>query len=217
MARPASTVTASRTSESVSAPIRISPVRRRLLEPGRDVDGVPRHERLALACHDLAGVDARAKRERHRELLAERGQPLADLGHRSHCPQRVVLVRHRDAEDRHRRIADELLHRAAMPLHDQPDLLEVAAHRPPHRLGVEPLTEGRRPGHVAEDDRHRLPHLPRRCDGPDGRAAVAAEPEPVRALLSTGGTRRHASSISACAGRPKPRSPPRGLRQSDRP
>ena len=211
--------------------------RRRLLEPGRDVDGIARDERLALAGHDLAGVDARAKRERDRQLLAERRQPLADLRHRAHGPQRIVLVRDRDAEHRHRRVADELLHRAAVPLHDQPDLLEVAAHRAPHRLGIEPLAERRRPGHVAEDDRHRLPHLPRRRGRGERRPAAAAEPEPVRALLATGGARGHAPSISAIASfdpfrsrrdaqtdrrrpayalvRGSPRCRPRGSRRSD--
>ena len=156
--------------------------RRRLLEPGRHVDGVARDERLALAGHDLARVDARPERERHRQLLAERRQPLADLGHGAHRPQRVVLVRDRDAEHRHRRVADELLHRAAVPLDDQPDLLEVAAHRAPHRLRIEPLPERRRPAHVAEDDRHDLAHLARRRHRRERRATRAAEREPVRAL-----------------------------------
>ena len=194
-----STVTASRTSESVVGADQDLARRRRLLEPGGDVDGIARDERLALAGHDLARVHARAERERDGQLLAERRQPLADLRHRPHRPQRVVLVRDRDAEHRHRRVADELLHRAAVPLHDQPDLLEVAAHRAPHRLGIEPLAERRRPGHVAEDDRHRLAHLPRRGGRGERRPAAAAEPEPVGALLATGGARGHAPSISAIA------------------
>ena len=115
--------------------------RGRLFEPGCHVDRIARYERLALAGHDLARVDARPERQRYRQLLAERRQPIADLGYRSHCPQRVVLVSDRDAEHRHHRVADELLHRAAVPFHDQPDLLEVPAHRAPHRLGVEPFPE----------------------------------------------------------------------------
>ena len=114
-----------------------------LLESGCDVDGIARDERLALAGHDLARVHAGAERERDRQLVAERRQPLADLRHGTDGPQRVVLVRDGDAEHRHRRVADELLHRAAVPLHDQADLFEVAAHRPAHRLGIEPLAEGR--------------------------------------------------------------------------
>ena len=170
--------------------------RRRLLEPGRHVDRVARHERLALAGHDLARVHARPERERHRQLLAERRQPLADLGHCTHGPQRVVLVRHRDAEHGHHRVADELLHRAAVPFHDQPDLLEVAAHRAPHRLRVEPLPERGRACHVAEDDGHRLPHLAWRRHRRQRRAAGPAEPEPVRALLAAGVARGHAPSLS---------------------
>ena len=175
--------------------------RRRLLEPGGDVDGIAGDERLALAGDDLARVHAGAERERDRQLLAERRQPIADLGHGADRPQRVVLVRDRDAEHRHRRVADELLHRAAVPLHDQPDLLEVAAHRAAHRLGIEPLAERRRPGHVAEDDGHRLAHLPRRSGRSERGPAAAAEPEPVGALLATGGARGHAPSISVSRSR----------------
>ena len=115
----------------------------RLLEAGGDVHSIAGDERLALAGNDLARVHARAKRECDRQLVAECRQPLADLRHGPDGTQRIVLVRDRDAEHRHRRVADELLHGAAVPLHDQADLLEVASHRPAHRLGIEPLAEGR--------------------------------------------------------------------------
>ena len=161
---------------------------RGLLQPGRHVDGVARHERLAFAGHDLAGIDAGTEGEGDGELLSEPGQPLADLGHRAHRTQRIVLVGDRDPEHRHRGVSDELLDRAAVPLHDQADLLEVAPHRPSHRLRVEPLAQGGRSGHVTEDDGDGLSHLARCGRRRERSSARAAELEPVRAL----GTARRA-------------------------
>ena len=190
----ASTITASRTSDSVAAPIRISPggaacssrAATLTASPVTSVSPSP-----ATTSPVLTPVRNESATD---ELLAERRQPLADLRHGPYRPQRVVLVRDGDAEHSHRRVADELLHRAAVPLHDPTDLLEVAAHRAPHRLGIKPLAECRRPGHVAEDDRHRLAHLSRRRGRLERRAATAAKPEPLRALQATNGARRHAPS-----------------------
>ena len=120
----------------------------RLLEAGRDVDGVARREPLArarVARHHLAGVDAGA----HRDLDAplghqvdvQTGERVAHLDGRAHGPQRVVLVHHRDAEDGHDGVTDELLDRAAVPLDDGAHLVEVAGHDAAQRLGVEPLAE----------------------------------------------------------------------------
>ena len=165
--------------------------RRGLLEPRRNVHCITGGECLPLAGHHLARVDARAEGQRHRQLLAQRPELLADLRRRAHRAQRVVLVRDRDAEHCHHRITDELLHGAAVPLDDHPDLLEVAAHRPPHRLWVEPLAERRRAGDVAEDDGHRLANL-----APSGRRrqlgrAGAAEAKPLRVLLAAVRADRH--------------------------
>ncbi len=84
-----------------------------LLEPGRDVDGVARDERVALAGHDLARVHADPRPQPDRRD----GRPQLDRG--ANSPERVVLVRLRDAEDRHHGVADELLDRAAVPLEDR--------------------------------------------------------------------------------------------------
>ena len=193
-----STVTASRTSDSVSAPIRISPGGAACSSRAATLTASPVTS-VSPSPATTSPVFTPVRKKCDRELLAERRQPLADLGHRAHRPQRIVLVRDRDAEHRHRRVSDELLHRAAMALDDQPDLLEVATHRSSHRLGIEPLAERRRAGHVAEDDRHRLAYLPRRGDRGERSPATATEPEPVGALLATGGARGHAPSISAIA------------------
>ena len=55
------------------------------------------------------------------------------------------------AEDRHHRVADELLHGPAVPLDDRLRRLEVACHHPPQALRVEPLPECGRAGDVAEE------------------------------------------------------------------
>ena len=70
---------------------------------------------------------------------------------RAHGAQRVVLVRDGDPEDRHHRVADELLHRAAVTLEDDAQILEVAAHACAQRLGVRRLAERGRADEVAEE------------------------------------------------------------------
>ena len=116
---------------------------RRLLQPRRDVDGVARHERLStrgVAGDDLTGGDPDPRRDRHAvialELLVQRRERRPHLGSGSHCPQGVVLVDGGDPEDGHHRVADELLHDAAVPLQDRLHLSEVSRHQPAHRLGV---------------------------------------------------------------------------------
>ena len=98
-----------------------------LLEPRGDVDRVAGDERLSLAAHDdLARVDPDPC------LQPVLGDRLAHLPCRAHGAKRVVLVRRRDPEDGHHRIADELLHRAAVTLEDRAQILEVAAHARAH-------------------------------------------------------------------------------------
>ena len=96
--------------------------------------------------HDLAGVDADAG------LDAELGQGVAHLDRGSAGPQRVVLVHLRNPEDGHDRVADELLHRAAVRLDDRLHPLEVAGEERAQRLGVGRLAECGRAGDVAEED-----------------------------------------------------------------
>src|SRR5262249_54078385 len=78
------------------------------------------------------------------------------------------------------RVADELLHGAAMPLQDDPGLLVVARHDPPELLRILLLAETRGAGHVAEQDRDGLPHLSRHGRLHGERAPTGpAEPSPV--------------------------------------
>ena len=103
----------------------------RLLEAGCDVDGIAGDERLALSADDdLAGVDADPSLE---PVLRDRGAHLRGGPNRA---QGVVLVRDRDPEHGHHRVADELLDRAAVALDDRAEILEVAAHAGAQRLRI---------------------------------------------------------------------------------
>ena len=127
----------------------------RLLEPGGDVDRVAGDERVALAGHDGARVDP----DPH--LQAEPVHDLPQLRRRPCRAQRIVLARHRDPEHGHHGIADELLHRSAVPLEDDPSGVVVPVHQRPQRLRVRAVADCRRTGEVAEEDGHDLPHLAR--------------------------------------------------------
>jgi ring-1,2-phenylacetyl-CoA epoxidase subunit PaaA len=85
----------------------------------------------------------------------------------------------RHAEYRHHGVADELLDGAAVPLDHIAHRLEVARHDVSQALRVEALAERGRAGHVAEDDRYRLPYLARRRRG---RARLAAARTEARAF-----------------------------------
>ena len=172
---------------------------RRLLQPRGDVDGVSGRKALLRARDDLAGVDAHAQLEPRAvaglELVVQLVQAAAQLVGGAHRAQRVVLVHRRHAEDGHHRVADELLHRPAVPLDDRLRRLEVARHHPPQALRIDPLAERRRAGDVAEEHRHDLAHLARRGRLGQRRAAGVAEARAVPVLGSTART-DHAPSLS---------------------
>ena len=71
-----------------------------------------------------------------RPLDPELRQRVPHLHRRPARPQRVVLVHDRHAEHRHHRVADELLHRAAVRLDDRLHPLEVAGQQRPQRLRI---------------------------------------------------------------------------------
>ena len=128
----------------------------RLLQPRRDVHRIPGREPLLRSRHDLAGVDTDPAVE------PELRQRIAHLHRRTTRPQRVILVQHRHAKHRHHRIADELLHRPAVPLDDPLHPLEVAREHLPQRLRIRRLPQRRRPHQVTEHHRHRLAQPTRR-------------------------------------------------------
>jgi hypothetical protein len=136
-----------------------------LLQTRRNVHRVAGREPLLGAGQHLAGVDADPALDaqlRHRVAHLDRGPARTE---------RVVLVRHRHAEDRHHRVADELLHRAAVRLDDPLHPLEVARQHRLQRLRIHRLPERGRANDVAEKHGHHLAvradrHEPRLEQGP---------------------------------------------------
>ena len=175
----------------------------RLLEPGCHVDRVARRVALpsgSFAGDDLAGVDADARGERRPtlglELLVQLGELGVDLARGAYGSHRVVLVDGRDAEDRHRGIADELLQGSAMP-DDRPfGHGEEPVHDAPQRFRIELLSERRRSGDVGEEDRDDLADLATlRPLVAQRRAAHPAQPKTLRVQLSAVRARRHGASV----------------------
>ena len=99
----------------------------------------------------------------------------------------------RDPEHSHHRVADELLHRAAVALDDRLHPLEVAGKQRPDRLRVGRLPERRRADDVAEQDGHDLALLRRPCDRRC--PALGAELERLGGLVAANGTNGHKPSL----------------------
>ena len=115
-----------------------------VLQAGGHVDRVAGGEPLLGPGDHLAGVHADPP------LHAQLGERRPHLDRRPAGAQRVVLVHLRHPEDRHHRVTDELLHRAAVRLDDRLHPLEVAGEQPLQRLRVDRLAERGRADHVAE-------------------------------------------------------------------
>ena len=176
-----------------------------LFEPGGHVHGVATDESLRaggslLPRHDLAGVHPDPDLERDAvvafELLVEPPHRGAHVLGGAHGTHRVVLVQRRDAEHRHHRVPDELLHRSTVALDRGGHLLEVPAHDAAEGLRVEPLAQRGRARDVAEYDRDGLANL----GGPGGRrperrAAERAERELLRGLAAAGRAGEHGASV----------------------
>ncbi len=131
------------------------------LEALRDVDGVAGDQRAdAVAGHDLTGVDADPNDQPDTplalELVAETFRVAAELVRGANGADRVVFVELRHAEHGHDSVADELLHGAPVALDHLAGDLEPARERAAHRLGIQPLSESGRIGHVREEDGDRL-------------------------------------------------------------
>ena len=139
------------------------------LEPRGDADRLSGDEalsRIGRRRDDLSGLDPDPDLEPDPvlldELLVERGDADADVERGASRAQRVVLVRHRDAERGHDRVARVLLDRAAVTRDRRRDGLEVAPQHRAERLGVERLGERHRLDDVDEEDRDEPPELHRR-------------------------------------------------------
>ena len=143
------------------------------LQPRGRVDDVAGGHPLALGRarverdERLAGVDG----DPHLEPLffsdpvANReGGPDGALG--------VVLVRERRPEERHHRVADELLHRPAEVLELPAQPRVIRREQLAHVLRIHPLGPRREPNEVGEEDGDDLPLLPPGCR----RRAASATP-----------------------------------------
>ena len=108
------------------------------------------------------------------ELLLER--EVADRERRADGALGIVLVGGRRAEERHHRVADELLDRAAVALELGADALVVRAEERLDVLGVERLRACGEADEVAEDDRDDLALAPcaRPSSGDLGEKRLAA-------------------------------------------
>jgi hypothetical protein len=143
-----------------------------LADPSRDlVDEDPARRRGALdarrGVHQVAGDDALADRpDRHGGVagrdpgpgleggaaaLAERVHRIDQLEGDADGPLGVVLLGDRRAPDRHHRVADELLDRAAVALDRAPGRLEVAREQLAHLLGIARAGERREADQVGEE------------------------------------------------------------------
>ena len=162
-----------------------APGRRRRLDARRGVDEVAGDHALPLGAERhrrLAGEDTRAGTQLvGSDLVAERGDGRDEVERGADGALRVVLRRGRRAPDGHDRVADELLHGAAVDGDDPPADVEVAGEELAHLLGVARLRQGREADEVGEQHGDE-PALGRRLRprrggnlGCQRRAAVAAE------------------------------------------
>ena len=139
------------------------------LELRRDPDRLSGHE--ALACvrrrgDDLPRLDPDPDLERDsvllQELLVERGDPGLDVERGARGAERVVLVRDRDPERGHDRVARVLLDRASVAHDRRRHGLEVALQDGAERLRVESRRKRHGLDDVGEQHRDETPKLHRR-------------------------------------------------------
>ena len=146
-ARPRSTRTASRTSSRVAAPMSISPAAAACSRRAATLTASPVTSVSPSPPTTTSPVLTPIRASRPCSAIAARIS--AGGSHRAQC---VVLVRDRNPEDRHDRVADELLDGAAVALDDRAQILEVAAHARAQRLRIGRLAERGRADEVAEED-----------------------------------------------------------------
>ena len=105
----------------------------------------------ARAGDDEAGVDPDPQRHLHVAPLGQARQARAHHQRGPHRPLGIVLVRGRDAEHRHHRVADELLDRAAVGLGRPRELVVEIAQEAAQRLGIHARRELGGSGQVGEE------------------------------------------------------------------
>ncbi len=181
--------TASRTSRTVSAPIRTSPGSAACSSRAATLTASP------VASRSSVPVTTSPVLTPMRPRIPSSGQGVAHLDRGPAGAQRVVLVHDRDAEDGHHCVADELLDGAAVALDDLPHPLEIAGEERAQRLGIGRLPELGRAGHVAEEDGDCLALLARGRRRRHGRAALEAELRALGKLVPAGSADGHAARL----------------------
>jgi hypothetical protein len=170
------------------------PVHRGLsLQPGGRVDHVAGDDPFPLlgsgpqGHHGLPGLDPHPDGEVKAGIaLVQLGDGLDDPKARPHCSLRVVLVRGRSPEHRYDRVADELLHGAAVALDLASQAGVVGPDPGSHILGICLVGCGREPHQVAEQHGNDLALLGQRAWGhPEGSGAEPAEGEAFGVVLAT--------------------------------
>ena len=138
--------------------------------------------------------------------------PVTDRKRRPHRPLRIVLMRDGRAEDRHHRVADELLDGSSTALELVAEVSVIRGKHRAHVLGIELLRPRREADEVDEDDGDGLSLLAERTflRLERGRAGVA-EAGRRRILLSAVRARNHSQSlrrarpsVTSDAGHPQP-------------
>ena len=190
---------------------------RRLLEPRGDIDRVAGGERARRRAAPVTASPvltpmrtARSTPALAAQLTAQLRDLLAHLGRRADGTQRVVLVRDRDPEDRHHRVADVVLDRPAVALDHVAHAAKPALHRPPQRLGIDPLSQRRRSHDVGKDHGDDLAPLTTDRRHRHRRSARGAKPGTLGCRFATAGARLHVASLEPA------RTPPRRSLQRDR-
>ena len=167
------------------------------LKPRRSVDDVAGHHALALLRprtkrHErLPGVDADAELELG--LLVE--DPVTDRERGAYGALCVVLVRHRRSEDRHHRIADELLYRAAEALELVPQAGVVGAEQRAHLLRIHLLGARREAHEIGEEDGDDLALFEARFLLGSQRPAAGVAESRIRGVLLAAAGAGHARSL----------------------
>ena len=173
------------------------------LEPRGGVDHVAGNDPLALLRaaaerhHRLARVDPDPDLQRQaRVVLVQFRDRLQDAQRGPDRTLGVVLVRKRSSEHGHDRVADELLHRAAVALDLLSQALVVRTDAGAHVLGVGGLGGGGEADQVAEEDGDDLALLGRQGGFLRQRSgAERTERKLARELLAAGRAGRHRPSL----------------------
>jgi hypothetical protein len=124
------------------------------------------------------------------------GAPVADRKRGAYRALRIVLVRHRGAEDAHHGIADELFHRAASPLKLLAHVSVIGREQSTDVLRIEPFRLRSEADQIDEHDRDGLAFLAERAlVALERTCARIAKPRAVRIPLTAARARHHRQSV----------------------